>query len=85
MDIIELHHQLGAAYTRYHVGADRNGAVAALRGALGTAPARELARKHLASLAAIVEARTRGARCGCYVTKTAHDLLSDALKGQDAA
>jgi hypothetical protein len=81
MDTIELHHALGSAYTRAHVGADRHGAVAELRNRLGTESARRIAREHLTKLAETVRARTRGGRCGCIVTQTAHDLLSEALKG----
>ena len=31
--------------------------------------------------AAVVAARTQGNRCGCFVSKTALDLLTDALQG----
>lgn len=86
MDTVELHYALGSAYTRTHVGKDRHGAVAELRGRLGTETARRIAAEHLAKLSETVRARTRGGRCGCVVTQTAHDLLSEALKGTaDAA
>ena len=71
-----LRETLGAAYHQNAAG-DRQGAVAQIRAAIGD---RGIAEKHLADLADLVRARTRGARCHVHIEKASHDLLAEALE-----
>lgn len=80
MDELELGQLLSAAYIKAHAHADRPGAVALLRAKIAATPtARAAATRRHAELKRIVEARSQGQRCGCYVTKFAHDLMTEAL------
>jgi hypothetical protein len=78
MDVLEFNQAVGMAYTKAHAG-DRHGAVALLRERFAQAP--DTAKKHAEKIAEVVRARSQGGRCGCYITKFTHDLLTDALMG----
>lgn len=78
MDVLEFRQAVGMAYAKAHAG-DRHGAVAHLRDRFASEDARKAAEKHATDIAAIVAARSQGARCGCYITKFTHDLLTEAL------
>ena len=78
MDILEFNQAVGEAYTKAHAG-DRHGAVVHLRQRFADPRVRDAASKHAARIAEVVRARSQGARCGCYVTKFTHDLLTEAL------
>ena len=68
--------ELGEAYELLHNGRKAE-AVALLRVAAQQRPTD--AEAVMARLRAVVDARSQGARCGCYVTKCHHDLLSEAM------
>ena len=82
MPALELRQALGTAYGLAQVQADRSGAVMHLRKVIDEQQAHDIAKAHLADLAAVVAARSQGpqgARCGCHITKLTHDLLAEAL------
>lgn len=76
MDILEFNQAVGEGYAKAHAG-DRHGAVSLLRERF--AADQQAAKRHAKKIAEIVRARSQGARCGCYITKFTHDLLTEAL------
>lgn len=68
------------AYELDQLGHDRAGAVAAIREAFSEPESKLNAKAELARLAGVVAARSRGAECGCHVSKVQRDLLALALE-----
>lgn len=71
---------MALAYELDQLGHDRAGAVAAIRQSFTEDGAQDSAKAELARLAAVVAARSRGAQCGCHVSKVQRDLLALALE-----
>lgn len=77
--LIKLKMALGRAYSDIHAGDHRPAVVQRLRDTLADPEVAAIAAGHHRHLAEVVRARTVGERCGDYVSKVHHAILTDAL------